>query len=880
MRFISSFATFICLTATLISCSRNADQEANLSDLRCEYLESPISIDTQTPRFTWTYSGDSGFTQDSYTVSVASAEEKLSDPDIWCSGAIVSAAPFAIMPDTGLLESDRKYYWQVKAWNADSTQVLISGPEEFRTAMMDRTDWKAHWISDSHGKDFAAAPMFRKEFDAMEKVISARIYMSACAYAEVRINGELISDSVLDPGYTHYDKRNLYSVTDVTDKIKDGANVLTAVLGNGFYNEIEPVATWNFENARWRDRARFILELHLTYSDGKTTVVPSDNSWKTTSDGPYLSNNIYAGDTYDARKEIEGWYSPGFDDSSLANALEVPDPSPLLVAQKMPQIRITEEIKPVTVTSFGDTAYVFDFGKNISGICRLRINGEAGTEVSIAHTELLKENGRTEPGNINIYYKTIPGYEFQTDNYILKGSGVEEWSPSFTYHGFRYAEVKTSVPMKLGKENLTALYIHTDLESVGSFECSNPLLDTLWNMTRRTYCNNLLSIPTDCPQREKNGWTADAYLSQEIGLLNYDAILFYEKWLDDFIDNQREDGRISGIIPTSDWGYDDWIGPVWDAALFIIPYNLYLYYGDKTIIDRIWPICEKYLAYLKTREDPDGLLSYGIGDWLSYEAQTPTDYTSSLFYYYDYRIMTEFSFILNKESSSLMSNMERLRNAINKKFYNPETGVYASGTQTGQAAALYVKVVPAEEIPKVVSKLEEFVKQNGGHLNFGSMGSKVVLRTLTEYGLKDVAYEMASKEDHPSWLAWIHDGYTSLGETWIMSPKFNDASLDHIFFGDISAWLVNDIAGINKDDLAPGFGHIVISPHFVDGLDWANASYNSVKGLIKAGWKKKGEKVVVDVTIPENTTATLKIEGMPDRQLRSGKTRIKTRLPR
>ena len=319
---------------------------------------------------------------------------------------------------------------------------------------------------------------------------------------------------------------------------------------------------------------------------------------------------------------------------------------------------------------------------------------------------------------------------------------------------------------------------------------------------------------------------------------------------------------------------------MWDAALFIIPYNLYLYYGDKTIIDRIWPICEKYLAYLKTREDPDGLLSYGIGDWLSYEAQTPTDYTSSLFYYYDYRIMTEFSFILNKESSSLMSNMERLRNAINKKFYNPETGVYASGTQTGQAAALYVKVVPAEEIPKVVSKLKEFVKQNGGHLNFGSMGSKVVLRTLTEYGLKDVAYEMASKEDHPSWLAWIHDGYTSLGETWIMSPKFNDASLDHIFFGDISAWLVNDIAGINKDDLAPGFGHIVISPHFVDGLDWANASYNSVKGLIKAGWKKKGEKVVVEVTIPENTTATLKIEGMPDRQLRSGKTRIKTRLPR
>lgn len=709
MRFSFLLATCTAFAAAALSCSSPKDAA---TDLRCEYQVSPMTVDVQTPRFTWNYDGASGFTQHSFIVNVASSEDKLSSPDIWSSGQVVSSVPFVKMEDTGLLKSDRTYYWQVKALNADGSQTIVSAPERFQTALMDRSDWKAVWLTDSRDKDFEAAPMFRKEFSAEKGVTSAKIFMSACAYAEVRLNGEPVSDAFLDPGYTHYDKRNLYTVTDVTDKVKAGGNVLTAVLGNGFYNEIKPVATWNFENARWRDRARFILEMHLTYSDGTSEVVATDKTWKTTSDGPYISNNIYSGDTYDARKEIAGWTSAGFDDSAWSAAVEAPDPSPLLVAQKMPQIRPTEEIKPVGVTSFGDTSYVFDFGKNISGLCRLRISGDAGTEVSIVHAELVKKDGSLEPGNINIYYNPLPGYEFQTDKYILKGDGVEEWTPSFTYHGFRYAEVKTSVPMKLDADALTALYFYTDQESVGTFECSNKLLDTLWNMTRRTYCNNLMSIPTDCPQREKNGWTADAYLSQEIGLLNYNSVLFYEKWLDDFIDNQLENGRISGIIPTSDWGYDDWIGPVWDAAMFIIPYNLYLYYGDKTVIEKVWPMCEKYLAYLKTREDPDGLVSYGIGDWLTWDAKTPTEYTSALFYYYDYRIMKEFSFILNKESSSLIAEEGRLRDAINRKYYNPETGVYASGTQTGQAAALFVEVVPGPEIPKVVAKLEQFVKDN------------------------------------------------------------------------------------------------------------------------------------------------------------------------
>ena len=877
MRFFRFLAAAAIMVPTVLSCTSTRGEKDVISQMRCEYAETPLTVDTDSPRFTWIYDGSEGFTQYAYRIDVATSKESLDSPDVWTSGTVVSSVPFAKMQGTDGLKSDTEYFWRVTAWNADSSRTIVSAPSSFQTAMMSRGDWKAVWISDSHDKDFEAAPMFRKQFDAGEDITSAKIFMSACAYGVIALNGERISDAQLDPAYTHYDKRNLYTVTDVTDKVKAGENVLTAVLGNGFYNAIKPVATWNFENARWRDRARFILEMHITHKDGSVSVIATDDSWKTTSDGPYISNNIYSGDTYDARKEIKGYEYAGFDDSLWENAVAVKDPSPLLVAQKMPQIRTVQELKPVSVKSFGDTVHVFDFGVNISGFCRLKVTGEAGTQVKIAHTELVKSDGMIEPGNINIYYSALPGYEIQTDSYTMKGGETEEWTPSFTYHGFRYAEVRTSVPMKLDEDALTALYFYTDQESAGTFECSNKLLDTLWTMTRRTYCNNLMSIPTDCPQREKNGWTADGYLSQEIGIMNYDAILFYEKWLDDFVDNQRADGRISGIIPTSDWGYDDWIGPVWDAALFIIPYNLYLYYGDSSVIEKVWPVCEKYLAYLKTREDADGLVTYGIGDWLSYEAQTPTEFTSPLFYYYDYHIFKEFAFILDKECSTILAKEDALKAAINRKWYNPETGLYANGTETAQAIALYTEVVPGSEIPKVVAGLEKAVRDNDGHLNFGSMGSKVVLRTLTKYGLENLAFEMATKEDHPSWLAWIHDGYTTLAETWTMSPNFRDASLDHIFFGDISAWMVNDIVGIRKDDLAPGFSHFIIAPHFVDGLDYAEASYNSVRGLIKAGWKKTSDKINLEITVPENTTATVQIAGRPDQQLKAGNHSISLR---
>lgn len=861
-----------------VACSCGND--AKITSMRCEYLSEPICIDTEAPRFTWTYTGCGKFVQYSFRVVVASSKDKLENPDIWDSGEVVSRRPFCKMDGKALLLSDNLYYWRVEAKDENSSIRIVSDAASFYTAMMRRSDWKAVWISDGASKELEAAPMFRKEFKSRKSVASAKIFMSAAAYALVRINGKPVSDRFLEPGYTHYDKRNLYSVMDVTSMIRIGSNTVSAVLGNGFYNVIKPVASWQFENAPWRDRARFILELRIKYKDGSSEVVSTDGTWKTSYEGPYINNNIYAGDTYDARKEIPGWELTGFNDSMWNDAVQVPDPSPLLVAQKMPPIRSELIMRPEFMRSFGDTVHIFDFGKNISGFCRLKINGSRGTKVSLAHAELLGDEGRLEPGNINIYYNHLSGYDFQTDRYILKGEGIETWNPAFCYHGFRYVEVKTSEPVKLEKTSLSALYFHTALKSSGRFECSDKMLNILCDMTKRTYLNNLMSIPTDCPQREKNGWTADAYLAQEIGLLNYDSILFYEKWLDDFIDNQREDGRISGIIPSSGWGYDDWIGPVWDAAMFIIPYNLYLYYGDKTGIEKMWPVCKKYLDYMKTREDEDGLVTFGIGDWLPYNTETPTEYTSSLFYYYDYKMMSLFAGILGEEEGLYSSKAESIREAVNRKFYDHINGLYANGSQTAQAAALFTGVVPDEETDKVAGQLNRIVEDNSDFLDFGSMGSKIVLRMLTKYGYSETAFRMSSKRKNPSWLAWINRGYTSLPETWILSPDFRDASLNHVFLGDIAAWLVNDIAGIRADESEPGFGRVVIAPHFVENLDRASASYASVRGDVAVSWKKErgGGKVVLKVALPDNTEARVLACG-EEEILGPGRHTLRYRLP-
>lgn len=836
----------------LASCA----QSPAITGMKCESLVEPICIDSQTPRFSWTYTEAAGedFVEAGYSIDVATDQTALDG---------------AGMPE---LQPYTDYFWRVTAWNEDKSVTLVSPVSRFATGPMSVEDWTAEWISDGMDKEDESVPMLRKEFNVSKTVERARLYMSAAAYAEIRINGEKAFNARLEPGYTAYNKRNLYTAYDVTDKLEEGENCITAVLGNGFYNEIKPVATWGFHTAPWRGRARMIAELHVLYKDGTKKVLTSDDSWKTCNDGPYVNNNIYAGDVYDARKEMPGWDKAGFDDASWEQAVVMEAPSPVLSAQLMQPIAEVERISPVEVISWGDTLYMFDFGVNMAGVCELSVEGEAGARVELTHGEIQLEDGSMELCNIECYFNPVPGYEFQRDTYYLKGEGREVWSPSFNYHGFRYVEVRTDRPMKLDASSLTALKVHTDVPSVGEFHCSNEVFNQIWVMARRTYLNNLHSIFTDCPQREKNGWTADNFLTTELSLLNFDtAPYFLNKWVYDVIDNIREDGRISGIMPDWGWGYDDWIGPVWDSSIFSIAEYLYDYTGEIDHIKLLWPVWKRYLDYLKTREEADGLPTYGIGDWVYLNVATPTEFTTPCFYYKDYCVMTRFASLMGEDPAPYAAKAEAIRNAINAKWFNCETDLYANGSQAAQGVALYMGIVPEGREQAVADNLARSIEENNYLLEFGSMGSKTVPRMLTKYGHVQTAYDMAAKKESPNWGGWIEKGMTTLCETWVLRPDWKDASLNHAFLGDVAAWYVSDLAGISAEESAPGFEHIVIAPHFPEGLDHVSARYDSVRGRIVSSWKRTGDKISVEVDIPVGCTAEFRsCDGSVVRELSAG----------
>ncbi|MDH6303785.1 alpha-L-rhamnosidase [Parabacteroides sp. PF5-5] len=814
-------------------------------DLRTEYLVDPIGIGTSAPRFTWIYDdiNESQTTISRHQINIGTDPKNLQ--------------PYQ---EDMQFEPHTRYYWSVTVWDDKDRKCRPSEIASFETAKLESSDWSAQWITDQYDKEHEPSPLFRKKISLEKKVKEARIYIASAGYYELFINEERVGDNYLDPGYTHFDKRILYVTHDVSSHLKEGDNILASVLGNGWYNE-QSVAVWNFHEARWRDRPRLLCELRVTYEDDSVDTFGTDESWKS-STGPYLYNNLYSSDIYDARLE-KGWKTLAYDDSHWQMAQKTSAPAPLVVAQHVPGITITDAFMADSVRKFSDRLYVFSFPKNIAGLCQLYVKGPAGTKITLKYGELLKADGRLEQGNIDVYYHPVKPYEiFQTDVYYLAGEDEDEvFMPSFSYHGFQHVEVEASAPIELSSESLLAYVLRTGIDPVGRFSSSNDLLNKIWGATMSAYESNIHSIPTDCPQREKNGWTADAHVAIDLALLGYDGITFYEKWMDDFIDNQRPQGDISGIIPSSGWGYGEWPGPVWDAAMFIIPDALYNYYGDTRCIENLYPSMQRYLDYLQTKEI-DGYLTYGLGDWVYWKATTNNEFTSTAYYYLDNKLMARFAKLLGKESRPYEEKAARLKELINRKFFDAASATYAEGTQTAQALPLYLGLVPEGMEQTVADKLRDVVAANKHFLDFGLIGSKTVPAMLTKYGFVDDAMKMLFQTEAPSWGYWVETlGYTTLPETWTLSPKFNDASLNHVFLGDVSAWMMNHLAGINYDTEKPGFRNIRFTPQFVKELDWAEGEYNSVSGLIYSYWRREGDNIVYNIYVPLNCTADIIVGG-------------------
>jgi alpha-L-rhamnosidase len=534
-------------------------------------------------------------------------------------------------------------------------------------------------------------------------------------------------------------------------------------------------------------------------------------------------------------------------------------PKGKLRAQMMPPIRVTQTIKAKKLTEPKPGVYIFDLGQNIPGWVKLKLQGPRGTKVTLRYSECLDDKGMIDQRAIK---KHIRSGRIQEDVYILKGEGVEERQTHFTYHGFQYVEV-SGLAEKPSLDDLEGMVVHTDFETIGKFECSNKLINDIHNLALWSYRGNYHGYPTDCPQREKNGWSGDAHLAAEMGMFNFQQAASYSKWLDDWADEQQPDGTLAAIIPTAGWGYKWGNGPAWDSAFILIPWYVYLYNGDTRILEDHFEGMKKYVDRMgKWAKKDQYIIEYGLGDWCPAKSKTSRDLTSTGYYYTDALIISKAAGILGKKAEQKKYALlaEAIRAAFNKHFYKGHrSGVYGKGTQTANSCALYQGLAEANEVPHIVKKLVGNIKGNDEHLDVGILGSKYLFNALTENGQHDLAYRIATKTTSPSYGHWVELGATTMWESWRNEPLW--VSFNHIMFGDIDAWFYKHLAGINYDPETPGFKHIIIHPRPTGDLAWAKAEHQSPHGLIKTSWSIKNKKFSLDVTVPVNTTATVYIPG-------------------
>lgn len=847
-------------------------------DLRCEHLIRPLGIDRAEPRFSWHLEDErNGAKQLSYRIMLGTDSAALvrNKGVIWQekknSGQMLTTYKGkALKPFT-------RYYWSITVWD-QNRQVSEQTISSFETGFLNTAQWKGSFISDGKDIESRETPYFRKEFILKKNVKSARAYIVAAGLYELSLNGSKVGDHFLDPAFTDYGKRLLYVTYDVTQLLHEGENALGVILGNGWYNH-QPVAEWNFHKAPWRNRPSFCLNIHVQYTDGTTDIITSDRSFKVAA-GPITFNAIYVAENYDFRKEFQGWNTLTFDDSSWKQAVEVPSPCSNIVSQSMHPIRKTEFRKPVSLKKLSDTLYLYDFGQNWSGITEFRVQGLPGTKVKLHHGEQLDSRRKRlfDDNNTQFYqnvkeplkYGVHPVDEiFATDVLWLDGK-ENTFSPRFNYKGFQYVEVSSDKPLELTKDNMTSYFIHTDVPASGSFECSDSLINRLWRATNYSYLSNLVGYPTDCPHREKNGWTGDAHLAMETGLYSFDGITFYEKWMADHRDNMYGNGQLRCIIPSGGWGGDI---ADWTCSVTIIPWTLYEFYGDMTCLKDNYSIMKKHTDYWLSKF-PDGLITDAcLGDWIPYKSVANRELTASIYHYKNVDIVSRTAQLLGFKSDYeyYKSEAERIKDAINLKFLNKETGIYANGYQTELSMPLYWGIVPEDCIQKVAEQLTKRVGEDRDHLDVGIMGCKTILNALTETGNVEQAYRMVTQQDYPSWGNWLRQGGTTLFENWDYNGLAAGYSQNHIMYGEIGAWFYKALAGINVDPAQPGFKNILLKPHFVEDLDYVKASYKSPFGLIVSEWTRKQGKVEYKVVIPPGATATLYLDGKGEaKQLSSG----------
>ena len=688
----------------------------------------------------------------------------------------------------------------------------------------------------------APAPLLRKTFTVTKPVRRATLHISGLGCHETFCNGGKVGDAVLGPAMTQYDKTVPYVEHDVTRMVKPGRNAIGAMLGHGWFAETVKTA-WNFDQSPWKDRPKALITLRLEYDDGSTQTIVSDGSWKAAY-GPVLVDAFMNGEVYDARAEQTGWATAEFDDSSWATAETMKPPTGRLRRETIAPMRVTQTLPAVKLTETRPGIWLYDFGENIAGWARLRVRGPAGQEIRLRFGEQLRD-GRIDRELGGLIWS---GW-FQQDRYVLKGAGLEEWEPRFTYHGFRYVEVEgwPGTP-ELG--SIEARFVHTAFPSAGSFECSDPLLNAIHAAVRRSYRGNFHGFPTDCPTREKKGWTGDAHLACAQAMFNFDNAAGYRKWMGDFIDVQDGDGRLKNVCPTAGWGGE---ASDWNVAAVLIPWTVHEFTGDRTIVALSYPMMKKWVDF-HARQSPDFIIKDGVSDWSPAKTRTPKEITSTCLYHGAVEQLARMADLLGKtdDAKHYRTLAMSIREAFVREFVKPD-GTVGEGSQSAQACALHFGLLPEPLRPSAAATLSAAVTAANDHVDVGILGSKALFRALSDHGHHEQALRVVRQKTAPGYGWMIEKGCTTLTEDW-----WGGGSLNHIMFGDIGAWFYEYLAGIRPDPEQPGFAHFFLQPMPAGDLAWVKAEHHSPRGLIRSGWERKPDgSYAASFTVPANATATV-----------------------
>jgi alpha-L-rhamnosidase len=849
--------------------------------LRCEYRVDPLGIDETAPRLSWALEAEGrSQTQSAYRVVVAGSEDDLEVEEnlLWDSGRVESNRSVGIEYEGEELRSGSRCVWSVCVWDGAGNPSAYAEPAVFEIALLERSEWEGAWISlgqgpsqdldppsgddyDDVGPGLTPSPYLRNEIRLEKSVRRARLYATARGVYEPYVNGERVGKDVLAPGWTDYRERIQYQTYNVAGLLAQGQNTLGAILGDGWYAGFVGFDP-KHRGAHYGSRPQLLAQLEIEFEDGTTQTVVSDGSWKS-STGPILYSDLLVGESYDARLEMSGWSEPGFDDSGWypVGVEEVENSS--LVAQPDEGVRVTEEVAAKVVTGPESGVYVFDMGQNMVGWVRLKVQGEAGTEVTLRHAEALNPDGTI--------YTTNLRFARATDRYVLRGGGEEVYEPRFTFHGFRYVEV-TGYPGEPPLEAITGRVVHSDTPPAGSFECSSPMVNQLQSNIVWGQRGNFLSIPTDCPQRdERLGWMGDAQIFVRTASFNMDVSAFFEKWMVDVEDAQSTEGAFPDVAPLFGDRSEAFLrqgSPAWGDAGVIVPWTIYRTYDDTRIIERHYDAMTRWMEYLN-QANPDLLrrnkMGNNYGDWLSPKGDyTPKDLLATAYWAYDARLMAEMAEAIGRDEDAkgYEQFFEGIRGAFNETYVASD-GRIEGDAQTCYVLALYMDLLPEELRPAAAEHLVAAIEREDWHLSTGFVGVGYLCPVLTETGHSDVAYRLLNNETYPSWGYTISSGATTIWERWdgwteengFQSPNMN--SFNHYSLGSVGEWLYRYVAGIDLDPQTAGYDRIVIRPHPGGGLTHARGEYDSIRGKIVSAWSIEGNQFNLGVTIPPNTTATV-----------------------